>query len=106
MYWSDDNTQSSLMHCNEDVVGIHPILRCKIPWKKLDRTLKDHMKTLGFNRESWMCEQENLPPTFLLEWNEIGDKARKAAAAFGCNELSWNNWEPFIFNEPKLCARV
>ena len=102
----DDNTLSSLMHCNEDVVGTHSVLKCKIPWDKLNPTLKGHMITLGFNRYSWMNEQEHLPATFLCKWNKIGDKARKAAAAFGCNELSWNNLDTVIFKEPKLCARV
>ena len=86
---------------------IHPILRCEIPWDKLDCTVKDHMKTLGFNRNTWMNKEELPPGTFLSKWNEMGDKAQTAARAFGCNELSWNNREPaFIFTNPKLCVLI
>ena len=92
---------------DDDITGngdiIHPILRCKIPWDKLDPTLKGHMEILGFNRNSWTNKEELPPGTFLSKWNTIDDKAQTAAAAFGCDESSWNNWERSVFEAPKLC---
>ena len=81
---------------------MNPILSCNIPWDELNPTLKVHLLTLGFDRYTWTDEEELPPATFLCKWNKIGNKAQKAAAAFGCDELSWNNWERSVFEAPKL----
>ena len=102
---TSDNRASSDDYSGND--RIHPILRCEIPWDNLDLTLKGHMNTLGFrNKKMWRCEQEHIPLTFLQSWNMIGDKAQTAAAAFGCNELKWNNWDPDIFKDLKLLREI
>jgi hypothetical protein len=81
----------------------HPILRCEIPWSKLDRTVQSHMMTLGFRHHSW--QGEHIPPIFLLTWYELNDKLKAVANAFGWDELSWDNQEPAdIFIKPKLAG--
>ena len=90
---------------DDDITGngdIHPILRCEIPWDELDPTLKGHMKILGFRHYSWMGEQGDLPAQFLSPWDQLNDNLQAAAAAFGCDALSWNTWERSVFERPKL----
>ena len=79
----------------------HPILRCEIPWDDLNSDLQVHLKTLNFSKRKW--KDKTLPNIFDQNWDDIDDDARNAAAAFGCNKLSWNNWAPAdIFIDPKL----
>ena len=79
----------------------HPILRCEIPWDDLNSDLQVHLKTLNFSKRKW--KDKTLPNIFDQNWDDIDDDARNAAAAFGCNKLSWNNWAPVdIFIDPKL----
>ena len=81
----------------------HPILRCEIPWDDLNSDLQVHLKTLNFSKRKW--KDKTLPNIFDQNWDDIDDEARNAAAAFGCNKLSWNNWAPTdIFTDPKLLS--
>ena len=83
----------------------HPILRCEIPWDDLNSDLQVHLKTLNFSKRKW--KDKTLPNIFDQNWDDIDDDARNAAAAFGCNKLSWNSKEPaFIFTNPKLCVLI
>ena len=95
----DDNEVPSV----DDITGnvrIHPILRCKTLWDDLNPDLKVHLKTLQFTPTMW--KDKTLPFIFEEKWKDICNKARKAAAAFGCDELSWNTWERSVFERPKL----
>ena len=83
----------------------HPILRCEIPWDDLNSDVQVHLKTLNFSNRKW--KDKTLPNIFDQNWDDIDDDARNAAAAFGCNKLSWNNRQPaFIFTNPKLCVLI
>ena len=81
-------------------VRIHPIFKCKTFWDDLNSDLKVHLQTLQFTKTKW--KNKTLPNMFKQKWKDIRDKAQNAAAAFGCDELSWNTWERSVFERLEL----